>query len=188
MKNFVTIALVVIMSLSCMKEYDVVTVENQRDFLPKPTRTEVSSGNDSLMVLGPQQTNPYTVSIMQEARRLLLEENPGLEIPELTVSHYYVRFAPRDDEELYSLLQDTTILFYDFPLDREIISGTYYHDPAIVDSLPTYQYASIPAAKWISMRFSLDVELPPYEVLSLLFIPEEVEGFFDIPKAGAGAF
>ena len=87
------------MSFSCMKEYDVVTVENQRDFLPKPTRTEVSSGNDSLMVLGPQQTNPYTVSIMQEARRLLLEENPGLEIPELTVSHYYVRFAPRDDDK-----------------------------------------------------------------------------------------
>ena len=159
--------------LSCTKEYEVpTTVVNQdRDYLPQPTRTAV---NDSLMVLGPQLANPYAVTIMQQARAQALAEDPSLTIPEIAVSHFYVRFLPANEEELNLLLQDTTITFYDYPLDREVISGTYYHDPAIADSLPTYQYASIPQQKWATMALSQDT--PSYEVLAQLFIPEEVNG------------
>ena len=168
------ILIIATLCLSCTKEYEVpTTVVNQdRDYLPQPTRTAV---NDSLMVLGPQLANPYAVTIMQQARAQALAEDPSLTIPEIAVSHFYVRFLPANEEELNLLLQDTTITFYDYPLDREVISGTYYHDPAIADSLPTYQYASIPQQKWATMALSQDT--PSYEVLAQLFIPEEVNGF-----------
>ena len=128
------------------------------------------------MELGPQLANPYALAVMQQARVQLLEANSDLSIPELSTSHYYVRFAPQNDEEMYSLLQDTTVYFYEYPLDRDIISGTYYHDPAIADTLPTYQYASIPKAKWESEYANSTIS---YQILEHLFIPEEAEDFFD---------
>ena len=177
MRKILTSLCVAMLFFSCMKEYDIVTLEKERDYLPKPTRTEVPSDDEGLMVFGPQKANPYAVSVMQQARAQLLANDPSLNIPEITTSHYYVRFHPANEEELDALLQDTTITFYDYPLDREIISGTYYHDPAIADSLPTYQYASIPMQKWFSMV--LLPTTPSYEILAHLFIPEEVEGFGD---------
>ena len=176
MKRFLIIFAVAMLLLSCTKGHDemVVTMQ-QRDYLPEPTRTEVADTVEGLMVLGPQLNNPYKLSTMQQARLQLLEDDASLDIPELTTSHYYVRFAPQNEDELYSLLQDTTVYFFDFPLDREVISGTYYHDPAIVDSLPTYQYASIPKAKWDSDYANTTIS---YTIIENLFIPEESDDFF----------
>ena len=166
------------MIVSCTKEYEISTQggSRERDYLPAPTRTEVTETDEGLMELGPQLANPYALAVMQQARVQLLEANSDLSIPELSTSHYYVRFAPQNDEEMYSLLQDTTVYFYEYPLDRDIISGTYYHDPAIADTLPTYQYASIPKAKWESEYANSTIS---YQILEHLFIPEEAEDFFD---------
>ena len=151
-------------------------LQKERDILPAPTRLVVGQLiNEDLMFLGPRLENPYTVTTMQEARRQLMEEDPSLNIPEITTSHIYARFAPANDDELYTLLQDSTIHFFDFPLDREVISGVYYHDPAIADSLPTYQYASIPIETWIRDYADSNIS---YEVLESLFIPEDDEDFF----------
>ena len=151
--------------------------QKEREVLPAPTRLDWELNlNDSLMVLGPQLENPYTVATMQEARRQLMEEDPSLNIPEITTSHIYARFAPANDDELYTLLQDTTIHFYDFPLDRNILRGVFYHDPAIADSLPTYQYASIPIETWFRDYADSNIS---HEVLESLFIPEDDEDFFN---------
>lgn len=178
MKKLFTIFVVAVLIVSCTKEYEISTLgdRGERDYLPKPTRTEVTETEEGLMELGPQLANPYALAVMQQARVQLLEANSDLSIPELSTSHYYVRFAPQNDEEMYSLLQDTTVYFYEYPLDRDIISGTYYHDPAIADTLPTYQYASIPKAKWESEYANSTIS---YQILEHLFIPEEAEDFFD---------
>lgn len=85
-------------------------------------------------------------------------------------THYYVKFHPRSSEELDLLVQDSTIIWYDIPLDYEIEEyGSYYHDPSIPDSLPTFQYASIEVAKWPAVS-TIGVD---YEILSELFIPDE---------------
>lgn len=176
MKNIFAFFIIAVLATSCHQEYDIPTPQKERDILPAPTRLVVGQLiNEDLMFLGPRLENPYTVTTMQEARRQLMDENPNLSIPEITTSHIYVRFAPANDEELYSLLQDTTIHFFDFPLDREVISGGYYHDPAIADSLPTYQYASIPIETWIRDYADSNIS---YEVLESLFIPEDDEDFF----------
>lgn len=179
MRKFFTILAVAMLAVSCHQEYDIPLPQKERDVLPAPTRLERNPSlflNDSLMVLGLQLENPYALDVMQEARAQLLEENPGMSIPAITApSHYYVRFAPANDDELYTLLQDTTVHFFDFPLDREVVSGVYYHDPAIADSLPTYQYASIPVEKWL--RDYSDSAIS-HEILEDLFIPEDEEDFF----------
>lgn len=47
--------------------------------------------------------------------------------------------------------QDTSIFWYDYPLDVEIIeAGDFYHDPSLPLDQPTYQYASV----------SVDASLP----------------------------
>ena len=176
MRKFFTILAVAMLAVSCHQEYDVPIPQKEREVLPASTRLDWELNlNDSLMVLGPQLENPYAVATMQEARRQLMEEDPSLNIPEITTSHIYARFAPANDDELYTLLQDSTIHFYDFPLDRNILSGVFYHDPAIVDSLPTYQYASIPVEKWLRDYSDSTIS---HEILEYLFIPEDEEEFF----------
>lgn len=179
MKKFLLILTVAVSFIACHQEYDVPIPQKEREVLPAPTRIERYPSlllNDSLMVLGEQLENPYALDVMQEARVQLLAENPGMSIPAITSpSHYYVRFAPANDDELYTLLQDTTVHFFDFPLDREVISGVYYHDPAIADSLPTYQYASIPVNWWSEHYLNSNISR---EILEYLFIPEDEEEFF----------
>ena len=179
MKKFLLILTVAVSFIGCHQEYDVPIPQKEREVLPAPTRIERYPSlllNDSLMVLGEQLENPYALDVMQEARVQLLAENPGMSIPAITSpSHYYVRFAPANDDELYTLLQDTTVHFFDFPLDREVISGVYYHDPAIADSLPTYQYASIPVNWWSEHYLNSNISR---EILEYLFIPEDEEEFF----------
>lgn len=173
MRNFLLIfCFIGILLVSCTKEYDydVSVVQKERDYIPSPTRTDILDDNGDLMVFGPKLTNPYTVVNMQQARLQALSKHPDLTIPAITLTHYYVKFKPRNDEELKSLLQDTTLYFYDYPLDREIISGSYYHDPAVADSLPTYQYVSVPASKWSTL---LSSTTSPYEILAALHIPDE---------------
>lgn len=174
--KFLLLLMAVISAVSCYQEHDFAMQQMPGDVLSTHTRLIPSIVfNDSLMVLGPQLQNPYALAVMQQARLELMQENPNLNIPELTTSHIYARFAPANDGELYALLQDTTVHFYDFPLDREIWSGVYYHDPTIVDSLPTYQYVSIPIDKWVSDYENSEIS---HEVIENLFIPEDAEDFW----------
>jgi len=94
----------------------------------------------------------------------------GIDEGEIEATHYYVKFLPKTTEELDLLKQDSTIVFYEYPLDYDIdVYGTYYHDPEIPDSLPTYQYASIDVEKW--KRVS-EIQVK-YTILEELFIPDE---------------
>lgn len=177
MRQLNLLALIIVtMFVSCVQEYEIPTIEKEHDYLPKPTRVEVEETEDGLMVLGPQLANPYLLTTMQQARAAILQEYPLASIPELETSHYYVRFAPQNDDELYSLLQDTTVVFYEYPLDREVISGTYYHDPAIADSIPTYQYASISKDVWDANYANSNIA---HTILANLFIPEEAQDQLD---------
>ena len=182
MKKYIWLILLLIASTSCVKDHDIIVVKSQN--MQKVTRIEpADSISDGQMILGEQLANPYALEVMEEARLTLMEVTPGLVIPEISTSHYYVRFAPSSSDELNRLhLQDTSIVFYEYPLDREIISGVSYHDPTIVDSLPTFQYASIEAEKWENMCDTLSVA---YTVLEELYIPEDdvvddIEGGSDL--------
>ncbi|WP_141417563.1 hypothetical protein [Alistipes onderdonkii] len=149
--------------LSCQKEFVSLPSE-----LP-PTSSQIIT--DGMTVLGQQLENPYSVENMRKAlENLSPKTRAGITDMDIQPTHYYVKFHPRSAEELDILAQDSTIIWYEIPLDYEIEEyGGYYHDPTIPDSLPTYQYASIEVAKWPAVS-NIGVE---YEILSDLFIPDE---------------
>lgn len=123
-------------------------------------------------LLGKKLENPYSLGNM---RRALANLGPatrsGLGEADIQATHYYVKFMPETEEELDLLKQDTTVILYEYPLDYELGEGFEgnYHDPAVPDSLPTYQYASISVGYWA------EVSRTPvqYEILEELFIPDE---------------
>ena len=137
---------------SCQKE--------QIEFSPQENTTDLNSK------LGKKLENPYSVANMKKAYENLNSNLKTGVIIETT--HYYVKFKPKNEEELNVLKQDTTLQLYDYPLDYEIIQGQEaYHDTEIPDSLPTYQYCAVP----------VDYSFPniDYDILEELYIPEELE-------------
>ena len=146
----------------------------QKEYAPMPDAPPTSqdaSTTDGMTVLGHRLENPYSVENMRKAlEKLSPKTRAGITDMDIQTTHYYVKFHPRSSEELDLLAQDSTIIWYDIPLDYEIEEyGSYYHDPTIPDSLPTYQYASIEVAKWPGIK-NIGVD---YEILSDLFIPDE---------------
>ena len=139
----------------------------QKDFVSLPSELPPTSSQiitDGMTVLGQQLENPYSVGNMRKAlANLSPKTRAGITDMDIQPTHYYVKFHPRSSEELDLILQDSTIIWYDIPLDYEIEEyGSYYHDPTIPDSLPTYQYASIEVAKWPAVStIGVDYEIFP---------------------------
>jgi hypothetical protein len=81
-------------------------------------------------------------------------------------TYYYVRFTPKTWDQYDDLKEDSTLELSDIPYDYEILqNGNYYHDPSIPDSMPTYQYATVP----VGFVFNDTIQ---HEILSPLYIPE----------------
>lgn len=120
--------------------------------------------------LGAKLENPYSLKNMQRAYDLLDQKTKSDDSFKLSATHLYLKFKPANEEELTKIKQDTSIVWYSYPMDHEEIPDSEnYHEPAIPDSLPTYQYASINIDKWSVVSFK-DIE---HEILEELFIPDE---------------
>ncbi len=114
--------------------------------------------------------NPYSVENMLKAYAVLKNEpyQTAKTSSVIKTTHYYVKFFPKDSVEHESLLADSTLNFYPYPLDVEFpeeydLSG--YRDPDNEPSEYPHYYVSIPVGK----KFP-DVR---YEILENLFIPDE---------------
>ena len=140
------------------------------------------STHDPLMTqLGKQLKNPYSVNNMKQAWSNIRASNASANkignAEELTATHLYIKFAPANDEELDLLLKDSSINFYDHPLDYEIIhSGTYYHDPELPSTQPTFQYAAIK----VNQNYPSHIA---HEILSELYIPLEAGTSSNLSKS-----
>ncbi|MFN8438893.1 MAG: hypothetical protein U0V72_14890 [Cytophagales bacterium] len=127
-----------------------------------------SISNSEMTQLIKKLDNPYSVANMQKAYENLQKSNARISTEgiDVTTTHKYIMFKPKTNQELEILKDDTTLVLYSYPMDYEISQGSYYHDPSIPDSLPTYQYCSVPVDK----KLPQGVE---YEVLENLYIPDE---------------
>lgn len=128
-------------------------------------------------VLGDQIEIPYTTDNMRRAMAAVRAGNKAAVVGAMTeddiaTTHLYLRFAPRDSADVMALETDTTIMFSDVPMDREIAAaGDYYHDPALPDSVPTYQYCAV--------RVGQPLPDVPHETLAELFLMEETNVYDD---------
>ena len=144
MKKFLFYTLLYLIFTSCSKE----KIAWEHEETPSPN-TSITESNDGVIILGKRLENPYSLKNMKQAfENLAPQTRNGIQEKDILPTHYYVKFHPKSEHELDILKQDTTVIWYEYPLDYEIKTlGVSYHDPAIPDSLPTYQYASIDIAK-----------------------------------------
>lgn len=127
---------------------------------------------EGLIKLGEKLENPYSIENMQKALDNLKSskvsaKSSSVNDIEITTTHLYLRFKPKNEDELNILKADSTFVLYDYPLDYEITeNGYFYKDPEVTGDQPTYQYCAIP----------VDKKLPDgveHELLANLFIPDE---------------
>jgi len=127
-------------------------------------------GSEDIMELAPQTTNPYTISNMQAALDSLAHRNElecDISKFNIRVTHKYIKFKPQDSIQFGLLIQDTSLILFDYPMDRKITKGgTYYRDPSLPEGQPNYQWTSVPVGKVLPNGI-------PYDVISDLYLPEE---------------
>lgn len=134
-----------------------------KDFVPK--QEEISKDNQ--IVLGEKLENPYSLINMQKALDNLANREGLKSVSELQPTHLYVRFLPKDSAEYNSLLKDTTLVLFSYPLDYVVSEGVNYHDPSLAENQITWQYTKVPT----NYVFP-SVE---HEVIEELYIPVELE-------------
>jgi hypothetical protein len=152
-------AMLIMGAFSCQKE------ENSNP-IKTPTNHQSSEG---MTKVGKQLENPYSVENMRKAWNNVKASNSNLrtEEIEITTTHLYVKFKPKDELELAILKRDTSLILFEYPLDHEIIYyGSFYRDPEVPIGTPTYRYASVK----VDQQFPKEVN---HEILSELFIPDE---------------
>lgn len=152
-------AIVISLLTSCQKEEVEPEDSQQFDLEESDTLQTIK--------LGKKLENPYSVTNMRKAWESLQAKFKVSKEGEIKATHLYVKFKPKDEDELFILKADSTLVLYDVPLDYEMSeSGEFYHDPELPTEQPTYQYASIP----VSQEIPKEVE---FEILEELFIPDE---------------
>ena len=98
---------------------------------------------ERITTLGVKLTNPYLIPNMQKAYT-----NLGYSSSLASVTNLYVRFKPTISQvaALDSIMDAQGLEIFDTPVDYDVTyEGNYYQDPSIPDSLPTWQYAVVPA-------------------------------------------
>lgn len=153
-----------VLLFNCNKEEDFLENQNVKDNI----ETDLLFGEK--VILGKKLKNPYSVKNMKIAFQNLKKNSKisarNEESINISTSHYYVKFIPKNSEELNILEADSTLIAYDYPLDYEILQmGDYYHDPVVPVTQPTYHYASVPKGQPLP-------EGVEYQILSDLFIPD----------------
>lgn len=155
---------------SCRKDRELpeLALPNGPNPINSSSQMQIENDTPTFMVLGMQLTNPYTVTNMQTAYSNLVLEDPEFCDNDFNVrtTHYYVKFMPQNETDVEALFDDSALILYDYPLDREILNnGNYYKDPSLSENTPNYRYACVPNG--------FTFPNVSYQILANLYIPEE---------------
>ena len=150
--------------LACQQQDEVIVPQDQQ---PEPINNELLQQGDGLIQLGEKLQIPYTVENMQKAWDNINSNARVTEDVDIQTTHLYIKFIPKNEQELEILKDDSTLILYDYPLDYEIAEGgVYYRDPSIPEGQPTPQYCAVKVNKILPQRVE-------YELLAELFIPDD---------------
>ena len=172
MKKLISVLVVMAAGLTaCQKDIIDPTKDPDTDRIPSEETTQYSF-HEGQTVLGDKIEIPYSIDNLKKALKNLPAETKALiDESEIQPTHYYVRFHPKNEEELAILKNNKPrLMLSEVPLDREIkIGGTSYHDPSLPEDMPTYQYTTIEAEYWKAFSDTLSVE---HEVLIEAYMPD----------------
>lgn len=155
----------------------------QKDFAYEITPPQEWKINN-ITELGEKLENPFSLENMQRALDTIMNEikkskdeelysfNKLMKEIEIKPTDLYVRFLPRDSVELELLKEDTSLVFYEYPLDYKFEEQLEYN---IASNL---SYGSI---AWQYTVVKPDYNFPniEYEILSHLFIPSNSNGYVE---------
>ena len=129
-----------------------------------PVMQKAGQKDDGVIRIIKQLENPYTVKNMQIAYESLKKEGKISSNIEIKTTHYYVRFTPMDSIEYETVLADTTLALFPYPLDCELTEGETYID----EDCPT-EFGRI------YTRIISDYKAPigNYEIIDELYMPNE---------------
>ncbi len=114
-----------------------------RDALEPDQFDPLSSDSHGQIVLGDRLDDPYTLKNMSAALAAVYPTKAA--VVSLEATDHYVRLLPKTQADL-NLLDSLGVQMTDHPMDYEILKeGDWYHDPAIPDGSPTWQYAVVPS-------------------------------------------
>ncbi len=134
----------------------------------KDSQVIVSDAHTNL-VLGERRKNPYSLENMRQA----IKELPSVSkaaIGEIKATHLYVKFIPKDSVQYAEISNDTTIFYYPYPLDYEIVSGgDYYQEDG------GYGYP----CEYCVFEIGQKIPEAQYQVIDSCFILEEVNVYDD---------
>lgn len=154
---------------SCNDKEEILTNESEFNQNSISSLT-TGDGAEELMEFAPPSENPYTISNMQRALdSLAIVDTNGCDLSlfNIRITHKYIKFRPQDSLQLWELKSDSTMILFDYPLDRKLTkAGTYYRDPSVPEGQPNYQWTAVPADKQLPSNI-------PFDVLENLYIPEE---------------
>ncbi|GEM69040.1 hypothetical protein SMI01S_26460 [Sphingobacterium mizutaii NBRC 14946 = DSM 11724] len=106
--RFLTFMMLPIFVVSCQKKSIVPETENE-------ITTTVSG-------LGEKLENPYSLPNMKKAIQLLMSVAPQADYPDgnsLEPTHLYVRFLPKDQDDVLLLEKDSTLIYDPVPFGYE---------------------------------------------------------------------
>ncbi len=150
------------MLASCTKEM------NPKVDKPMTTYSATHDADGEPTILGSQYTIPFRVSEMLAAKNSL--ERQKITAPHnftVHATHLYVKFTPKNYQELDILEADSNLDITGVPKDYTIKQqGSWYRAPNLPDSVPNPQYASVS----VNYTFPAGVN---YQILDSLYVPDE---------------
>lgn len=130
MKNLVFIFTILCVFQSCSKEQhnQVQSEINYRDLILEQQNHKFDQHDEPIKqtVLGGKINNPFSVGNMLKALESLCGSSDTSRI-NITATDRHIKFNPKSLSEVKKIFSDTSLIVFDFPLDREIIElGDYY--------------------------------------------------------------
>ncbi len=162
------LALITVFVLSCSESIEKEVYQD----------SSIPAMSTDKFVFGAKLDIPYSIDNLMDAYNTLdVKTKSEINIDDIAPTHYYVRFAPLDGEDLDILLNDKQLVLYEFPMDVEILEfGSSYHDPTLPLDQPTYQYSVVDVNYWNTLIEKIDFD---YEVLMSVFMPEESDYYIE---------
>lgn len=149
---------------SCQKDNIIIDTENSIEL-------------EKDRILGKKLENPYSVKNMQKAVRLLMSVAPEANYPaidNIQPTHYYVKFLPKNTEEINTLFHEHKFVLSTVPYGFENrLNIDYYHDPSIPKDQITWLYATVPVGTEIPQHIN-------HEILEEIYRPDNDEDELEV--------
>lgn len=127
--------------------------------------TSTEESWDQPFSVGAKLDNPYSLESMQATNARMARAGLTLE-RNLEATHLYIKFIPRNGDDVSTLALREDLDLYNHPLDHSTSGSGSYRDPNVTDG-------NQPNSLYGAVEISAILPDVPYEILDKLYLPDE---------------